>query len=93
MKGRAYFVDDGSPIASRRITIGWGQDGCSTQNILGNATTTTDAFGYYGFTFRPPLDQLRGCAFLTDPTVAPFDAYGPIAVLAGVCVHSWSSTR
>ena len=82
MKGRAYFVDDGSPIASRRITIGWGQDGCSTQNILGNATTTTDAFGYYGFTFRPPLDQLRGCAFLTDPTVAPFDAYGPIAVLA-----------
>ena len=82
MKGRAYFVDDGSPIAFRRITIGWGQDGCVNQIILGNTTTTTDAFGYYGLTFRPPLDQLRGCAFLTDPTVAPFDAFGPIAVLA-----------
>jgi len=82
MNGRAYFVDDGSPIASRRITIGWGQDGCVNQIILGNATTTTDAFGYYGFTLRPPLDQLYGCAFLTDPTVAPFDAFGPIAVLA-----------
>ena len=82
MKGRAYFVDDGSPIAFRRITIGWGQDGCVNQTLLGNTTTTTDAFGYYGFTFRPPLDQLRGCAFLTDPIAAPFDAFGPIAVLA-----------
>ena len=82
MKGRAYFVDDGSPIAFRRITIGWGQDGCVNQILLGNTTTTTDAFGYYGLTLRPPLDQLRGCAFLTDPIAAPFDAFGPIAVLA-----------
>jgi hypothetical protein len=82
MKGRAYFTDDGTPIAHRRITIGWSPDGCVNQIDLGNTTTTTDAAGYYHFTFPGPLDVWPGCVYITDPVKAPFDASRPIAILA-----------
>ena len=82
MKGRAYFVDDGSPIAFRRTRYGWGTRWLRQPDDPWQHDDDDRRLRLLRITLRPPLDQLYGCVFLTDPTVAPFDALGPIALLA-----------
>jgi hypothetical protein len=73
-KGRVFYRDTGGPVANRQVVMGAGE-GCINTLILGGATATTDANGYYAHAYPVGLSPYQpACIFVIDPTTATFDS-------------------